>query len=272
MTSLASIVAGTLLAAGGTAMAQSDAPGALPVDFPAQEALDAVPGQHVLGIDPHRLRDLFSGARQDASWTNFTVVEAAPWASRVTRVREETIPNALLIPLPADASAPVGSLVLTWWQSGGGMQHALVTGGTPTEPVVRYVGLAESVSDAKQEHTLGAGTFRVVGEGADLGATVRFASASGGTWGVVLNATEDALLVAQRGKRLAVVPRAEATAFPPVPDVHAGDAVLVGRKTGQVGPAVVRSAADGRVEVQLGFASKGVERIPYGRVSARTRP
>ena len=56
-------------------------------------------------------------------------------------------PNSLLIPIYKDAKAKKGDVVLTWWQSGSGLQRAIVTDDSdPTQPRVHYLDLS---SDAK---------------------------------------------------------------------------------------------------------------------------
>ena len=53
------------------------------------------------------------------------------------------VPNAYIVPIPAGATAKKGDIVLTWWQSGSGMQRAMVVDdANPTEPVVRYLDIS----------------------------------------------------------------------------------------------------------------------------------
>ena len=53
---------------------------------------------------------------------------------------KEKVSNAYLIPIPAGQTAHVGDIVLTWWQSGSGMNRAIVVEASdPTEPTVRYL-------------------------------------------------------------------------------------------------------------------------------------
>jgi hypothetical protein len=50
------------------------------------------------------------------------------------------IPNAYIIPIPAAQMAKAGDIVLTWWQSGSGMNRAIVVeSADPTQPTVRYL-------------------------------------------------------------------------------------------------------------------------------------
>jgi hypothetical protein len=50
------------------------------------------------------------------------------------------IPNPYIIPIPPKQTARKGDIVLTWWQSGSGMQRAIVVDdGDASAPVVRYL-------------------------------------------------------------------------------------------------------------------------------------
>jgi hypothetical protein len=50
------------------------------------------------------------------------------------------VSNAYIIPIPAGQTAKVGDIVLSWWQSGSGMQRAIVVEASdPSEPTVRYL-------------------------------------------------------------------------------------------------------------------------------------
>ena len=57
--------------------------------------------------------------------------------------KEIRYPNNLLIPIYKDAKAKKGDVVLTWWQSGSGMQRAIVTDDSdPTMHKVHYLDLS----------------------------------------------------------------------------------------------------------------------------------
>ena len=50
------------------------------------------------------------------------------------------MPNALIIPIPQGQTAKKGDIVLTWWQSGSGMERAIVTDDSnPASPKVCYL-------------------------------------------------------------------------------------------------------------------------------------
>ena len=53
---------------------------------------------------------------------------------------KKKVPNAYIVPIPAGQKAKNGDIVLTWWQSGSGMNRAIVVDdANPAEPVVRYL-------------------------------------------------------------------------------------------------------------------------------------
>ena len=52
------------------------------------------------------------------------------------------MPNSVVIPIPEGQTAKKGDIVLTWWQSGSGMQRAIVTDDSnPKQPKVCYLDL-----------------------------------------------------------------------------------------------------------------------------------
>ncbi|MBA2731356.1 MAG: hypothetical protein H0U54_00540 [Acidobacteria bacterium] len=68
------------------------------------------------------------------------------------------MPNAYIVPIPAGATAKKGDIVLTWWQSGSGMNRAtVVDDATPTEPVVRYLDIGYDNPAKSKDGTTGIG-------------------------------------------------------------------------------------------------------------------
>lgn len=56
--------------------------------------------------------------------------------------KTQKVPNAYIVPIPAGGTAKKGDIVLTWWQTGSGMQRAIVTDAKdPKAPTVRYLDL-----------------------------------------------------------------------------------------------------------------------------------
>jgi hypothetical protein len=71
-----------------------------------------------------------------------TMEEPGPAESKVKSLSgtEFMIPNSLIVALPKGATAAVGDIVLGHWESGSGMERAIVVdAATPAEPKVRYL-------------------------------------------------------------------------------------------------------------------------------------
>lgn len=120
----------SVLAMGGGAQAQTLALPAAPTNVKAGDlvlAPNTEDGQIVVG-------------KTYAAY-HYTVLAPGATETRVKNpFREFTMPNALLAPIPAGGSVAVGDIVLTWWQSGSGMQRAIVVNASdPLRPVVRYL-------------------------------------------------------------------------------------------------------------------------------------
>ena len=77
-----------------------------------------------------------------AIYYNRELAEAGETNSKLSG-NEVRYPNNLLIPIYKDAKAKKGDVVLTWWQSGSGMERAIVTDDSdPTQPKVHYLDLS----------------------------------------------------------------------------------------------------------------------------------
>lgn len=254
------------LSVAGVALAEG--PGEIPFDFPAQEKLNAEVGQVVLGIDPYRLAAIRKKADSMVSYTNFVVTEVGAFESKVKRVSEATIPNALLMPMPKGEQVEVGDVLITWWQSGGGMNSAIVVGGTPSTPVVRYLTLPDNIDAAKQEHTLGPETFSKLDTPFELGSNVAFSAKGKWTMGTIVSASGGKLLVLPWGNKLQVVSQSSAKPIPGVPEKLKKGKVVWVDKYGTMGPAKVLKIDKklGKVTVQLEFMSKAKEVRPYGQI------
>jgi hypothetical protein len=143
-----------------------------------------------------------------------------------------------------------------------------VTGGTPTEPVVKYLDLSDSLEDGRKQHKLAPSSFAKLGADWALGSTVAYKDGAGHKWGVLLNATADKLLVLEGSYTLRVVPRADAAPIPTKPELKAGAKVFAPFMS-DLGPASVVKVdrAAGRITVKLDFASSAEATVPYGQVA-----
>lgn len=249
-------------------------PGSIPgVEYPPQKELGAEVGQLVMGIDPYRLEDI----RQkkpfaSASYTNFEVKEKGDFESKVNRVSDTTLPNALTFPFKKGEQVAKGDMVVTWWQGGGGLFHGLVTGGTPTEPTVVYVNMPKTVKDFGKEFPLAPNSFNKITEPYQHGTMVGFKDGAEMKIGTIVNSTGDKLLVTE-GSMIGVgilksIPKAGTVSIPAKPDYKVGDQVFA-PFTAKLGPATVVSIDDakGLVTVKLDFASKSEAVVPWTTVS-----
>lgn len=116
-----------------------------PWDYPEgikAEGLEA--GQTVLSIHsfyPKKLKESDDPANETYIFYNATLVSVGETTSVVKSFGEDIeMPNSLIIPIPKDQKAKNGDIILTWWQSGSGMERAIVTDAKKaTEPKIDYL-------------------------------------------------------------------------------------------------------------------------------------
>lgn len=119
------------------------------------------------------------GEKQNLSYYHQKMLTPGAKTSRVTYTvgeKDVEIPNSYIVAIPAGGKAKVGDIVLTWWQSGSGMQRAIVVKATdPTQPVVRYLDLSydnpaksrdKTTTIGQMEEQLAANSFTILKEGA----------------------------------------------------------------------------------------------------------
>lgn len=80
--------------------------------------------------DPSEDTYIFYSGKVESIDGKFTVIDG------------KKVPNSVVIPIPEGQTAKKGDIVLTWWQSGSGMQRAIVTDDSnPKQPKVCYLDL-----------------------------------------------------------------------------------------------------------------------------------
>ncbi len=163
------------------------------------------------------------------------------YSEKITAVENETItmshfgddvkmPNALVIPIPAGQKAKKGDIVLTWWQSGSGLQRAIVTDASnPEEPKVCYLDLGweEDGSGFAQKHKdeqLKPNTFKVLSDKWEAGAQI-VAKTDNYKCGTIVALTEDKVLVLGFADKLKVYNRADCVLIPAKESINKGDKV-----------------------------------------------
>lgn len=145
------------------------------------------------------------------------------------------VPNAYIVAIPPGATAKKGDILLTWWQTGSGMQRAIVTDDTtPSEPVVRYLDLdydnpAKS-KDGKtgigqMEEKLKPNTFVKINTPFEPGTMVAVQDGAEQKSAQVIRVAGDKVFVNGFGGRIAVVDKSRCTPFPLTSAAKVGDKV-----------------------------------------------
>lgn len=150
---------------------------------------------------------------------------------------KKTVPNAYIIAIPAGQSVKNGDIVLTWWQSGSGMQRAIVTDATnPKEPVVRYLDLdydnpAKSRDNkttiGQMDEKLKPDTFYKLTSMMEPGTAVAAKDGSSLKHVQVIRVAGGKVFTIGFAGKMKVYDRTDCTSIPLVPSVNVGEIVKV---------------------------------------------
>lgn len=145
---------------------------------------------------------------------------------------EYEIPNSLIIPIYKGAKAKKGDIVLTWWQSGSGMQRAIVVDAkNPEEPCVHYLDLdykgdGSGLAEKRHNEQLKPNSFVVLKEGEWMpGAQVSVAEGTDLMCGTIINVTDDKVLYAGFAGTLYVARKVDCKLLPLKPAFSSGNEV-----------------------------------------------
>jgi len=206
-----------------------------PFDFP-KAATTAKKGEKVLVPSYNWLVDAMQKGTDKTTmiWYAQTMEEPGDEMSSVKFMSEtKKVPNAYIVPIPAGQTAKKGDILLTWWQSGSGLQRAIVTDAAdPKSPTVRYLDL-DYTNPAKSrdgktiigqmDEQLKPDSFVVISSEMQPGTVVAIGSDM--THGQVIRAEGDKVFVKLFAGKTGVFPKADAKAVPIKPNVKAGDKV-----------------------------------------------
>lgn len=228
----------------------------------------AKPGEYVLC--PSRQfydRALKNGVEKSTfSYYAAKMVEVGEHQSKVANLAGRTfeIPNQLIISIPPKQECNKGDILLTWWQSGSGMQRAIVVGGTKTQPVVRYldITLDNPSGWGKKEGTLKPDTFVLLNKQWQIGSAVIVKEGRQKKHGLILAVSDEHVLVREFAGKLNCHDRDKVTSVPIVPDVVADD-IAMAAWHGSFKPVTVTKVDTeiGRVFVNFQLARKGQEKV-----------
>lgn len=146
----------------------------------------------------------------------------------------EEMPNALIIPLPKSSKAKKGDVVLTWWQSGSGLQRAVVVDDkNPKEPKACYLDLrwpdnpdSPTLEEKRKGESLKPGTFAVLKDGQwQSGAQVAIKKDNEWLKGTLIHVEDDKVLVLGFGSKIEAYDKADVRLIPFKEKIKVGDKV-----------------------------------------------
>lgn len=205
-------------------------------DFPSVETT-AKPGDYVLCPSYNWIQDAVAKGTEQTSFIFYAQKMAAPDKefSELQFLQERRkVPNAYIIHIPPGQKAKKGDIVLTWWQTGSGMNRAIVIDDAdPVSPVVRYLDISYDNPAKSRDNstTIGQMDEKIVPDSFvklkdwDAGTIVAVQDGANVKKGQIIRVAGDKVLVLQGVGKLKVYPKSSLTPAPLVPAVKEGDRV-----------------------------------------------
>jgi hypothetical protein len=173
------------------------------------------------------------------------------------------IPNAYIIPVPAGQTVKTGDIVLTWWQSGSGMNRAIVVeSADPMQPTVRYLDIAydNPAKSPDAETTIGQmdeklkpNSFVRLTSPWEPGTTLAVNDGASRKPVQIIRVAGEKILTLSPAGSLKVYDKANVTPVPLRPNVKPGDKVKAPRYGAFADATVTRvDTRNGRVFVKFG--------------------
>lgn len=191
--------------------------------------------------------------------------------------REFEVPNELIVELgDPPEKVQVGDILLTWWQSGSGMQRAIVVGGSSETPVVRYldVDLENPSGIGKREDKLRPNSFVKLEKRWQVGSSVAHTAGRPQRVGQLIWLNKDSVIVREFAGMLKKYPRKEVTPIPIAPELSAGDAAQA-QLFGSLKQVTVDRVDEktGRVFCNYQFGrSEKQKAFPFGEITKELKP
>jgi hypothetical protein len=207
-------------------------PGEVPFDYPAT-ATTAKANDWVLAPPKGWIDGGFEkgGERQTFIFYGGRMLSPGAVESKIKTLPgdEMTIPNAMIVAIKSGQKAKVGDVVLTWWQSGSGMQRSIVVGGSDTAPVVRHLDmdLENPSGSAKKDDTLKPDTFHKLAGGLEPGTSVAAKDGSKQIHAIITSVSGDKVLTIGFAGKMKVYKKSDVTPIPIAAKVKPGAAVFV---------------------------------------------
>lgn len=208
-----------------------------PWDFPEGNKNEGLAeDQSALSIHtfyPSKLKESNDPANETYIFYSTTVKSVGETTSMVSDFGSEVeMPNALIIPLPGGQTVKKGDIVLTWWQTGSGMQRAIVTDASkPDSPKVDYLDLdyKDDGTGFANEHAneqIKPNTFTVLKDSEwQPGAQIVVTGDGSYEAGILVNCTDDKVLLKGFAGRIKVFKRSACKVVPLKQNLKVGDEV-----------------------------------------------
>ena len=220
------------------AFSQGNGDNAWPWDFPQSVKLKIEAGPTVLSPFTYYPSSVEKGEPLREAVLIFydtTVKEVGAEKTILNKYNGEVeMPNALIIPIPMKAKAKKGDVVLTWWQSGSGLQRAMVVDDSnPQEPKVCYFDLrwpdnpeSPKLEEKRKGEQLKPGTFAVLKDGQwQSGAQVAIKKDKEWRIGTLIHVEGDKVLVLGFGSKIEAYNKADVRLVPFKEKIKVGDKV-----------------------------------------------
>ena len=202
-------------------------PGETPFEGFSGLPTTAKAGEHILAMDQGKINEIATGDPKNATALFYNRVMAVPGdvESEIEDPFRQKfkVPNAYIIPLPKGGKAKAGDIVLTWWQSGGGIYRGyVVDASNPAEPTVRYLDMP---NDPNKQDKLKPDSFVVIKEPFQPGNIIAVKNDGHMDSVQVIRVEGDRVLTQGFARKIKVFNKADATPVPINPKVKAGDKV-----------------------------------------------
>jgi len=206
-------------------------------DFP-KDRISSNPGDYVLSPSKNWQEDATTKGANDVSFIFYDqkMAEAGNEYSKIDFMNDKgvEIPNYMIIPIKSGQTAKKGDIVLTWWQSGSGMQRAIVVDDkNPSEPVVNYMDIDwnnpakndNGVGIGQQTEKLGPNSFHVITAEWEAGTTVAAKNGDDYNAATVIKVSGDKVLTLGFSGKMKVYAKNDCTPITVKTNVKVGDQV-----------------------------------------------
>lgn len=197
-----------------------DKSGKIPLNFPIVEKIQANKGDFVLCPPELWIKKGFEKGVNSVTYIYYGAIMGEPGtnASEILSLTgtKMLIPNSMIIPIRRGEKARPGDIILTHWQSGSGMQRAIVVSGDEKEPVVRYLDMDydNPAGIGKKDDKCKINTFHKLTKEFEPGTSIAVKEGTGYTHYRLLCEKEGKVLALGFAGRLAVVEKKDCIAIP----------------------------------------------------------